>query len=174
MWGRGKELRRQREIYEIGDKSMDGLIEQSRDNEELAKNVAERIKNGEDFALRFDNLEIAKYVNSELASPEADDAKIHESDILAAKILRHYYDYPQDFANITFPSVEVLQSFFKIFPRGKVAVAGILESGVTGPDEIESLSEERSGYMTKPIIVNPTEEQDQNIIPTEPANKKAA
>lgn len=174
MWGRGNELKRQKEIYEIGDKSMDGLIEQSKINEQLAKNVAERIKSGEDFPLRFDSLEIAKYVNSELRSGETDDAKIHESDILAAKILRHHYDYPQDFPNITFPNIEVLKSFFKIFPRGKAGVEGILESGVTSPEDLGSLVEERSGYITKPIIVNPTSEQDENFIPTEKANKKAA
>ena len=179
MWGEGKKFERKNKIYRMGEKSMDNILDGAKENKDFAKEIVDWLLSGEEFELRFDSIEMAKAVNSELklrGGVVEDTGLISDSDISAAKILRHYLEYPQDFSSITFPSIEVMNSFFKILPYGKTAVLGILESGKSDLEDLHATREERSGYITKPIYSRDTE--DQNVLPTEKPedleNKKAA
>lgn len=173
----------------MGVFSANELASQAEKDSSFAKDVAGRIKNGEEFELRFDTLEIAKAVNSELNNGSVlEEGEILDVDVSAAKILRHYLEYPQDFSNITFPDIETMQSFFKLLPYGKNAVLGILQSrssentGLQGfKGETEDLNLENKNadnYSTKPIFVQSTAEQDQDELnikrPEDLENKKAA
>lgn len=166
---------KRKKFVDMGVVSANESTSQAEKDSSFAKDVVERIKNGEKFALRFDTIEIAKAVNSELNNGSVlEEGEILDVDVSAAKILRHYLEYPQDFSNITFPDIETMQSFFKLLPYGKNAVLGILQSrlsentglqGIKG--ETEDLSLENKSldpYITKPISVQPTAEQDQDEI----------
>ena len=180
---------KRKKIVDMGVISANELTSQAEQDSSFAKDVADRIKNGEKFALRFDTIEVAKAVDSELKTDSIlGEGEILDVDISAAKLLRHFLEYPQDFSNITFPDIETMQSFFKLLPYGKNAVLGILQSrlskntGLHGfKGETEDLSLEninRDPYITKPIFVQPTAEQDQDELnikgPEDLENKKAA
>lgn len=127
------------EVAHQSGEAMDKLIDESINKERKAEKMVERLRKGEDVELRFDDIEMARFVNRWLKGSTLEMGDITPFDVEASEILISYYEDPNVFSKVIFRNPEVLASFFRLLPYGPVGAEGILQSGVSKEFDVSHL-----------------------------------
>lgn len=127
------------EVARQGGEAMGKLIQNSEEKESKAKIMAEEYRAGKGIKLRFDDLEMARFVNQQLTGSSLEVGDITPFDVEASEILISYYEDPNVLSKVIFRNPEVLASFFRLLPYGLVGAEGILQSGVSKEYDVSHL-----------------------------------